>query len=336
MLRFKENVSLKPYNTFGIEAETKYFYKVSNTIELKKILETNKNIPLRILGGGSNVLFTEDFDGLTLLIANKGKAVLEETSKTVIVEVQAGENWHEFVMWCLNNNYGGIENLALIPGRVGATPIQNIGAYGVELNSVFKWCKAINIATLKEEVIFKKDCEFDYRTSIFKARQKGKYIITSVCFQLQKPPHYPNIEYDALKEYFEGKSPKIDEVASAVIEIRESKLPNPKIIGNCGSFFKNPLVSKSHYKLLKESFSELPSYPIISDEQIKIPAAWLIDHLGFKGTQHGGAGVHKNQALVLVNLNAAKGKEVLDLAQKIQSAVKKTFNITLETEVNIL
>ena len=335
MLRFKENISLKPYNTFGIEAQTKYFYKVSNTIELKKILTINKNLPFRILGGGSNILFTEDFEGLTLLIANKGKLVIKETSKTVTVEVQAGENWHEFVIWCLNHNYGGIENLALIPGSVGAAPIQNIGAYGVELASVFESCRALNIKTLKEEVILKKDCEFSYRSSIFKNHQKDRYIIISVCFQLKKPPHHLNIDYGALNTYFERKSPKIQEIAAAVIEIRESKLPNPKILGNSGSFFKNPLISKSHFKLLKETYPELPFYPAY-DKQLKIPAAWLIDQLGFKGTQHGGAGVHKDQALVLVNLNAAKGKEVLELARKIQSSVKNTFNINLETEVNIL
>jgi UDP-N-acetylmuramate dehydrogenase len=335
MLRFKENISLKPYNTFGIEAQTKYFYKVSNTIELKKILTINKNLPFRILGGGSNILFTEDFEGLTLLIANKGKLVIKETSKTVTVEVQAGENWHEFVIWCLNHNYGGIENLALIPGSVGAAPIQNIGAYGVELASVFESCRALNIKTLKEEVILKKDCEFSYRSSIFKNHQKDRYIIISVCFQLKKPPHHLNIDYGALNTYFERKSPKIQEIAAAVIEIRESKLPNPKILGNSGSFFKNPLISKSHFKLLKETYPELPFYPAYN-KQLKIPAAWLIDQLGFKGAQHGGAGVHKDQALVLVNLNAAKGKEVLELARKIQSSVKNTFNINLETEVNIL
>ena len=335
MLKFKENISLKPYNTFGIEAQTKYFYKVSNTIELKKILTINKNLPFRILGGGSNILFTEDFEGLTLLMSNKGKSVLKETLKTVTVEVQAGENWHEFVIWCLNHNYGGIENLALIPGSVGAAPIQNIGAYGVELASVFKSCRALNIKTLKEEVIFKKDCEFSYRSSIFKNHQKDRYIITSVCFQLKKPPHHLNIDYGALNTFFERKSPKIQEIAAAVIEIRESKLPNPKILGNSGSFFKNPLISKSHFKLLKETYPELPFYPAY-DKRLKIPAAWLIDRLGFKGTQHGGAGVHKDQALVLVNLNAAKGKEVLELARKIQSSVKNTFNINLETEVNIL
>lgn len=335
MLIFKENISLKPYNTFGVEAHTKYFYKITNSLELKEVLLKNKAFPFRVLGGGSNVLFTENFEGLTLLIANRGIEIVNESTETVTVEVQAGENWHEFVLWCLNHNYGGVENLALIPGSVGAAPIQNIGAYGVELTSVFKSCKAFNTQTFKEEVLVKKDCEFGYRSSIFKTHQKEKFIITSVCFQLQKPPYYPTITYGALSTIFEGKTPSIQEVATAVIQIRESKLPDPKILGNSGSFFKNPLVSKSHHERLKASYPELPSYPS-SDRQLKIPAAWLIDQLGFKGTQHGDAGVHKDQALVLVNLGNAKGKEILSLAQKIQTAVKETFNITLEREVNIL
>ena len=335
MLKFEENISLKPYNTFGIEVQTKYFYKITNSHELKEIISRNQNIHFRVLGGGSNVLFTDNFKGLTLLIANKGIEVLEESKENITIEVQAGENWHEFVLWCLNHNYGGIENLALIPGSVGAAPIQNIGAYGVELTSVFKYCKALNKDTLEEEIITKKDCRFDYRSSIFKTTKKGKYIITSVCFKLQKFPHNVNIKYGVLKQTFLNRSPKIQQVAAAVIKIRQSKLPNPKILGNSGSFFKNPLVSKSHYELLKASYPELPSFSS-TNEQLKIPAAWLIDHLGFKGTIHGGAGVHKNQALVLVNLGTAKGKEVLDLAKKIQSSVKETFNISLETEVNIL
>ena len=335
MLKFEENISLKPYNTFGIEVQTKYFYKITNSHELKEIISRNQNIHFRVLGGGSNVLFTNNFKGRTLLIANKGIEVLEESKENITVEVQAGENWHEFVLWCLNHDYGGIENLALIPGSVGAAPIQNIGAYGVELTSVFKYCKALNKDTLEEEIITKKDCRFDYRSSIFKTTKKGKYIITSVCFKLQKFPHNVNIKYGVLKQTFLNRSPKIQQVAAAVIKIRQSKLPNHKILGNSGSFFKNPLVSKSHYELLKASYPELPSFSS-TNEQLKIPAAWLIDHLGFKGTIHGGAGVHKNQALVLINLGTAKGKEVLDLAKKIQSSVKETFNISLETEVNIL
>ena len=202
MLRFEEDVSLKPYNTFGIEVQTKYFFKVTSASILKEILNQNPTLPIRILGGGSNVLFTENFDGLTLYIANKGIELVEETQNKVLVEVQAGENWHDFVCWCLDQNYGGVENLALIPGSVGATPIQNIGAYGVELTSVFNYCKALNLKSLEEERIPKEACEFDYRSSIFKTHQKGNYIITSVCFELQKPPHQYQIDYGPLKDYF--------------------------------------------------------------------------------------------------------------------------------------
>jgi UDP-N-acetylmuramate dehydrogenase len=335
MLSFEENVSLKPYNTFGIEAQTKYFYKVEDPTQLQHIFSQNKEIPFRIIGGGSNVLLTQNFEGLSLLIANKGIELLDESPTGVTLEVQAGENWHDFVLWCLDQNYGGVENLSLIPGSVGAAPIQNIGAYGVELSSVFKSCKALNVDTLKEENLTKTRCEFEYRSSIFKTHQKGKYIITSVCFELQKPPHQTKVEYGALKSLFKNSSPTIQEIAAAVIAIRESKLPNPKILGNSGSFFKNPVISESHFKSLKSQYPELPSYRAPKG-LVKIPAGWMIDKLGFKGSQHGDAAVHEKQALVLVNSGNASGKDILALAQKIQVAVKKAFDISLETEVNIL
>jgi UDP-N-acetylmuramate dehydrogenase len=335
MLSFEENVSLKPYNTFGIEAKTKYFYKVEDPTQLQYIFSQNKELPFRIFGRGSNVLLTQNFEGLSLLIANKGIELLDESPTGVTLDVQAGENWHDFVLWCLDQNYGGVENLSLIPGSVGAAPIQNIGAYGVELSSVFKSCKALNVDTLKEETLTKTQCEFEYRSSIFKTHQKGKYIITSVCFELQKSPHQTKVEYGALKALFENSSPTIQEIAAAVIAIRESKLPNPKILGNSGSFFKNPVISESHFKTLKSQYPELPSYPVPKG-LVKIPAGWMIDKLGFKGSQHGDAAVHEKQALVLVNSGNASGKDILALAQKIEAAVKKVFDISLETEVNIL
>lgn len=335
MLRFEEDVSLKPYNTFGIEVQTKYFFKVTSASILKEILNQNPTLPIRILGGGSNVLFTENFDGLTLYIANKGIELVKETQNKVLVEVQAGENWHDFVCWCLDQNYGGVENLALIPGSVGATPIQNIGAYGVELTSVFNYCKALNLKSLEEERIPKEACEFDYRSSIFKTHQKGNYIITSVCFELQKPPHQYQIDYGPLKDYFGTSVPSIQEIAKAVISIRESKLPNPKILGNSGSFFKNPMITQTHFEQLLLKYPEIPNYPL-DEPLVKIPAAWLIDQLGFKGTQYGAAGVHEKQALVLINHGNASGKDILALAQQIQKAVQEIFEITLETEVNIL
>ena len=335
MLSFEENVSLKPYNTFGIEAKTKYFYKVEDPTQLQYIFSQNKELPFRIFGGGSNVLLTHNFEGLSLLIANKGIELLDESPTGVTLDVQAGENWHDFVLWCLDQNYGGVENLSLIPGSVGAAPIQNIGAYGVELSSVFKSCKALNIDTLKEETLTKTQCEFEYRSSIFKTHQKAKYIITSVCFELQKSPHQTKVEYGALKALFENSSPTIQEIAAAVIAIRESKLPNPKILGNSGSFFKNPVISESHFRTLKSQYPELPSYTVPKG-LVKIPAGWMIDKLGFKGSQHGDAAVHEKQALVLVNSGNASGKDILVLAQKIEAAVKKAFDISLETEVNIL
>ena len=335
MLRFEENISLKPFNTFGVEAFTKFFYEVIDLEKLKLLFKSAPELPIRILGGGSNILFTKNFDGLTLLMATKGIKVLEEKNNKVRVEVQAGENWHEFVLWCLKQNYGGVENLALIPGSVGAAPLQNIGAYGVELSSVFYSCKVINLHTLEEEILDKKACEFDYRSSLFKTHQKGKYLICAVTFELQKKPHQPVLSYAGLKSRFENKNPTIQQVAEAVIEIRQSKLPDPKLLGNGGSFFKNPVVKESVYKALKLKFTTLPCYPS-GKGQVKIPAAWLIDYLGYKGRQFGQAGVHQNQALVLVNLGEAKGSEILKLAENIQKEVKSYFGITLEMEVNIL
>ena len=335
MLNLEENVSLKPYNTFGVEVQTRFFYKVTSTKKLITQLKSIAKLPLLILGGGSNLLLTKDFPGVTLLMANKGITILEEKNKTVRVEVQAGENWHDFVLWCLEQNYGGVENLALIPGSVGAAPIQNIGAYGVELSKVFYSCQAINLETLQEEIHTQDSCEFGYRSSIFKTHQKGKYLITSVTFELHKPPYQPLLTYGDLKSKFEKQNPSIQEVANGVIEVRKSKLPDPQLIGNGGSFFKNPVISKSNFLELKKIYNELPSFSVDKD-QIKIPAAWLIDYLGYKGMRYGQVGIHENQALVLVNFGGARGAEILSLAKKIQKHVQAVFGINLEMEVNIL
>ena len=335
MLNLEENVSLKPYNTFGVEVQTRFFYKVTSTKKLITQLKSIAKLPLLILGGGSNLLLTKDFPGVTLLMANKGITILEEKNKTVRVEVQAGENWHDFVLWCLEQNYGGVENLALIPGSVGAAPIQNIGAYGVELSKVFYSCQAINLETLQEEIHTQDSCEFGYRSSIFKTHQKGKYLITSVTFELHKPPYQPLLTYGDLKSKFEKQNPSIQEVANGVIEVRKSKLPDPQLIGNGGSFFKNPVIPKSNFLELKKIYNELPSFSVDKD-QIKIPAAWLIDYLGYKGMRFGQVGIHENQALVLVNFGGARGAEILSLAKKIQKHVQAVFGINLEMEVNIL
>lgn len=331
----QSNFSLKEYNTFGIEAYTEQFIAIDSSVELIKVLKENKAVPFRILGGGSNILLTQNFNGLHIHLINKGIEIIEETERSVIVEVQAGENWHEFVLWCLENDFGGIENLALIPGNVGAAPIQNIGAYGVEIKDTFKSCNVLEIETLTEKVYPKKECHFEYRSSIFKTTAKGKYVILSVRLELQKAPHNINTSYGAIASYLKDKESTIQNIATAVIEIRKSKLPDPKEIGNSGSFFKNPTILKSEYNALKKSYAELPHYSV-SDDTVKIPAGWMIDYLGLKGYREGDAGVHKNQALVLVNYGNAKGTELLRLSKQIQHKVKEAFGIDLEIEVNIL
>lgn len=335
VLNYQKNVSLQPFNTFGIPVKAKKFIGVKSSDELIAVLNQNQEEPLLILGGGSNVLLTQDFDGLIVRMESKGIEIIHEDSQQAEVRVAAGENWHEFVMWCLKNDLGGVENLALIPGSVGAAPIQNIGAYGVELESVFDRCEAISLSTKQIEVFTKTDCEFGYRNSVFKKKLKGKYIISNVTFKLNKPPHRTKTSYKGLSEKLKGVSLDILSVAQAVMSIRSAKLPDPKKIGNSGSFFKNPVVSSQVFTALKKQYPEIPNHPAGSGK-VKIPAAWLIDCLGFKGYRKNDAGVHKKQALVLVNYGNASGAEIFELAQTIQAGVQKTFDIGLEYEVNIL
>ncbi|MEE3035034.1 MAG: UDP-N-acetylmuramate dehydrogenase [Bacteroidota bacterium] len=334
MLNFKNNVSLLPYNTFGINVKTSSFIKIKEEKDLIHVFKKNPFKNFLILGQGSNVLFTKKFSGLAILIDNKGKEIIEENEKEVIVKIQSGENWHEFVLWCLKNNFGGVENLALIPGKVGAAPIQNIGAYGVELKDVFVSCNGLEISSLNFKNFNLEQCKFSYRDSIFKSKLKGKYIITSVNLRLQKFPHKTNTNYGELKNMLEGKKKTIQNIADAVIKIRSSKLPDPKVIGNCGSFFKNPIVSISKLESLEKKFSEIPHYPY-KNNQVKIPAAWIIEKLGYKGYKENNVGVHKNHSLVLINLGKAKGKDVKFLAEKIKHEVFINFSISLEYEVNI-
>ena len=329
-----QHFSLKNYNTFGIEVETEFFAAISNETELIDVLKSNGNKPFRVLGGGSNVLLTENYKGLTLVMKNKGISILEETASHVLIEVQAGENWHEFVLWALENDFGGIENLALIPGSVGAAPIQNIGAYGVELSSVFHRCKALDLESLSFNEFDKAACEFGYRSSVFKTHLKGKAIITRVQFKLSKKNHQTHTHYGNLKAMLQGRETTIQNIASAVIAIRKSKLPDPTQIGNSGSFFKNPVIPINQFKQLQEKHPEIPNYPDTADK-IKIPAGWLIEKLGYKGKRFGDAGVHEKQALVLVNYGNAKGTELLKLAQQIQEQVLQNFGVQLEVEVNI-
>lgn len=338
MIAIQQNVSLKKFNTFGISAKAKYFISISEKAELLEALQLPQFSEYFVLGGGSNMLLTRDLELPVLHINSKGKKVIETSENDVLVAVQAGENWHDFVLWCIENDFGGVENLSLIPGNVGTSPIQNIGAYGVELKDTFVSCTGIDIETQEEKIFTLQDCNFGYRNSIFKNEAKGKYIITSVVFKLTSKNHTLNISYGAIQQELESNhiiNPTIKDVSDAVIAIRERKLPNPKEIGNSGSFFKNPVISKSDFEILQGKHSTIPHY-VVSDTEIKVPAGWLIEQCGFKGKRFGDAGVHKNQALVLVNYDNATGAEILALAKKIQETVLEKFNIAIEAEVNVI
>lgn len=337
-MTIQENYSLKKLNTFGIEAVTKY-YAVFNSVEDLKLLLNNINfinLPKLIIGGGSNIIFTKDFDGLVLHNIIGGIKIIKEDEKESFIEVGAGVWWHDFVLFAIANNLGGVENLSLIPGTVGASPIQNIGAYGVEVKDVFHSLTALNIKTLEVEIFNKEDCKFGYRESVFKKELKGQYIILNVIFKLAKSPIL-NISYGAIQETLVemGEEPTVRTVSDAVCKIRRSKLPNPLEIGNAGSFFKNPEITESQYLQLKNSFNLLPSYPTTVGF-VKVPAGWLIEQCGWKGKTMGEYGVHKNQALVLVNYGNAKGLDIYRLSEDIKKSVYDKFNVSLETEVNIM
>jgi UDP-N-acetylmuramate dehydrogenase len=337
-LNIQTNISLKPYNTFGLDVKAKQFIDIQSKAELEQALKTYPNTELFILGGGSNMLLTKDVDALVLHINSKGVTVVNEDKNHVVVEVQAGEIWHDFVLWCIKHDYGGAENLSLIPGNVGTSPIQNIGAYGVEIKDVFDSCEAIKIADVSTRTFSKNDCNFGYRNSVFKQALKGQYIITSVRFRLTKINHQIKTDYGAIQSELLNlgiTQPTIKDVSEAVINIRQRKLPDPNEIGNSGSFFKNPVIDAQHFETLASQFPKIPSYKI-SENEYKIPAGWLIDHAGFKGKRFGDAGVHKNQALVLVNYGNAKGSEILMLARLIQKTIKRLFAIDLEAEVNVV
>ncbi|MDW5287807.1 UDP-N-acetylmuramate dehydrogenase [Formosa sp. PL04] len=337
-MNIQHNVSLKPYNTFGIDVVANHFVTISTLEELQAVLALQEYPEKFVLGGGSNILLTKNIDALVILINLKGISVISETDNSVLVKANAGENWHEFVLWTLAHDYGGLENMSLIPGNVGTSPIQNIGAYGVELKDTFESCEAINLETKTITTFNKDQCDFGYRNSIFKQHAKGQYIITSVTFKLSTKNHILHTNYGAIIAELEAMKvtePTIQEVSNAVIAIRKSKLPNPKEIGNSGSFFKNPVVEKSIYLHLLNQFPDLPSYPV-SETEVKIPAGWLIEKAGFKGKRLGNYGVHKNQALVLVNYGGATGYEILKLSEIIQQTIQRIFNISIESEVNIL
>lgn len=333
------DISLKPYNTFGINASAKYFTAIhclKDIIELINSDEYKTNEHL-ILGGGSNLLITKNVNALVIKNELKGIEIVNETADYVFVKCAAGEIWHEFVMWCIAKNFGGLENLSLIPGCTGASPMQNIGAYGVEIKDTFFELEAVHAKTGEVTIFSKKDCEFGYRESVFKRKLKNQFIITSVTFQLLKHPLF-HIEYGAIKQELDAmkiSDLNIQVISQAVINIRSSKLPDPKKIGNAGSFFKNPEVSESIYENLKKTFPNLVAYPL-ENHNFKLAAGWLIEQCGLKGYRMGDAGIHAFQALVLVNYGNATGSEIYNLSTHVVKTVKDKFAVELEREVNII
>jgi UDP-N-acetylmuramate dehydrogenase len=335
-MNIQQNISLKSYNTFGITVYAKRFISITSVYELQQLLKIEKDVFL--ISGGSNMLLTKDIEKLVVHIDIKGISIDQENNDAVYITVNAGEDWHEFVLWCVAENYGGLENLSLIPGNVGTCPIQNIGAYGVEVKDTITKVEGLEIETGKLISFSNEDCQFGYRNSIFKNSHKGKIILTSVRFKLTKNNHKFNTSYGAIESELASKkikNPTLRDVSEAVIAIRKSKLPDPKEIGNSGSFFKNPVIQKSQFLKLQKENPNIPSYSI-SDTEIKVPAGWLIEQAGFKGKRFGEFGVHEKQALVLVNYGNASGKEIYQLAEKIQKSIFKKFEISLEIEVNII
>ncbi|MTG99031.1 UDP-N-acetylmuramate dehydrogenase [Myroides albus] len=336
-MKISQNISLKPYNTFGLDVRAKYFVEIESLSTLKEILKGNSPDKLFILGGGSNMLLTQDINKTVVKINLKGIEVVKEDDDCVWVQAQAGENWHEFVLWCIERGYGGIENLSLIPGNVGTTPIQNIGAYGVEVKDVLESCTGLSISTQEQRVFDNAACKFDYRESVFKNELKNQYVITSVVFKLTKKNHILKTGYGSIQQELDKNgitTPTIQDISNMVIAIRQSKLPDPKEIGNSGSFFKNPIIPVEQYNALHAKYPTMPSYTI-NDQFVKVPAGWLIEQTGFKGYRLGDAGVHEKQALVLVNYGQAQGSQIEKLAHSIQKQVQQIFGISIDAEVNI-
>jgi UDP-N-acetylmuramate dehydrogenase len=333
----EKNVSLKPYNTFGLDVQAKLMARVDSISNLQEILADSsfRNEERFILGGGSNVLLTKDIDALVIKNEISGIELIDETEDSFFVKSGAGIVWHELVMHCITNGYAGIENLSLIPGNVGAAPMQNIGAYGVELKDVFHSLESVELATGNIHVFNTRECEFGYRESVFKRKLKGEHVISSVTFRLNKQANL-NTSYGAIDQELERlgiSSPTIKDVSKAVIGIRQSKLPDPKKLGNSGSFFKNPVVPTSKYQELKTKHINIPGYP--AGENIKLAAGWLIEQCGWKGKVVGNTGSHAKQALVLVNYGNATGVEIFNLSEQIMESVYDTFGVQLEREVNV-
>lgn len=339
-MNIQENFSLKNHNTFGVDVSTKYFVEINSVEQLRETLIYSKTQSLQtlILGGGSNVLFTENFEGLVIQLNLKGISEEVISENEVLVTAKSGENWHEFVQFCLAKNFGGLENLSLIPGNVGTSPMQNIGAYGTEIKDTFVRCSVLNLETLEIEIFDAKKCNFGYRESIFKREGKGKYVILEVTFKLTTNNHHIKTEYGAISAELKKlgiENPTIQDISNAVITIRQSKLPDPKILGNAGSFFKNPTISLQQFLEVETKYPEIPNYP--NGDLIKIPAGWLIEQCGWKGKQIGNVASHELQSLVIVNKTGnASGKEIFDFSTMIIDSVKEKFGVELEREVNII
>jgi UDP-N-acetylmuramate dehydrogenase len=335
----KENFSLKRFNTFGIDVSCRYFTDIGSEKDIRDLIRDNKFNSSRkfVLGGGSNILFTKDFDGIILHNCFEGIGVVSVDEDYAFVKAGAGEVWHHLVLYCIEKKFGGIENLSLIPGYVGAAPIQNIGAYGEELKNVFYSLTAIELSTGEPKAFSLDECRFGYRDSVFKHEAKNKYIITDVTLRLNKKPII-NTTYGAIEkelEHMNVTSPTIRDVSNAIIKIRSSKLPDPKVISNCGSFFKNPTIPIEKYDRLQHVFPDLVAYPA-QGNAMKLSAGWMIEKCGWKGKRNGNVGMHKDQALVLVNYGGATGRELLQHAAEVQKSVKENFGIVMEAEVNVL
>lgn len=342
-MNIHQQYSLKKHNTFGVDALAAYFAEVTSIEELKELLTYAKehlpsHLPLLFLGGGSNLLLTQDFEGLVIQLSLKGISEEKLNDDEVLVTAKAGENWHEFVQYTLRKNYGGLENLSLIPGNVGTSPMQNIGAYGVEIKDHFVSCKVLNLQTLTVDEYNNAQCRFGYRDSIFKQELKGKAVILEVTFKLSTRNHIVKTEYGAIQHELQKMgvtNASIQDISAAVVHIRESKLPDPKLIGNAGSFFKNPTISTEQFANVQALHPEIPHYP--SGDLVKIPAGWLIEQCGWKGKQIGNVATHEMQALVIINKTGqATGKEIFEFSTKIIESVKDQFGIELEREVNII
>jgi len=339
MVTINKAVSLKALNSFGISAEAEYFAAISGREELQELIDDGwlKKMPFLILGGGSNILFSGDFAGIVLKIENKGIEVIETNEDFVKVRAAAGENWHEFVLWCIEKGFGGLENLSLIPGNVGSSPIQNIGAYGTELKDSFYSLEAIDIHTGQPLELDRKACRFGYRDSIFKHELKEQAIIWSVTFRLERNP-LVQLEYGAVSQELAAMNivnPGIREVSEAICRIRRAKLPDPAVIGNAGSFFKNPVISGERAEMLKAAYPGLVCY-YLPEGSVKLAAGWLIEQCRWKGFRRADAGVHEKQALVLVNYGQASGEEILALSEQIRQSVLERFDVLLDIEVNII